>query len=415
MKELYGKGENTMKKQNKLLTILHKWKTVSLIVTAVLLTWFAGVANAQQSGSASSSVVVKNQDIRAKVAGKDSTVIRTQIERFSDDRPMLGVYLDDLDFETAYKMHYDYTHGVLVDGVVSDGAAQRAGIMENDIIMEFDGEKVRHEDHMVRLIQSKNIGDNVQVKYFRDGKVNTVSVILQGRNGEEVSKEEGRHVSAGDGGFTFYATWYEPDHAEISDLLNRSGFSDVLTDNPFGDSATKGLLMRGFQFQFEDDNNWYWGFDFNSAKVDRRSSGDTDRRMEYEFGYWGFMLQKRIPVFNFLILDGGFTAGTGSYDIKLYEVNKDYNWDDLDGDMNTAVNHFVHLKKNYLLAHPNASVIVRFTDWIGLRGNVGYMLGYSYHTRWNAKVVSDNIEVKSSPETKVDGLTYSVGLWFDIF
>ncbi|MBC8525683.1 MAG: PDZ domain-containing protein, partial [Candidatus Cloacimonetes bacterium] len=74
------------------------------------------------------------------------------------ETPFMGVYLDDLDFEDAYEMHYDYNYGVLLDGVVKGGPADKAGLMEEDIIMEFDGVKARYEDRLRSLIKSKHVG-----------------------------------------------------------------------------------------------------------------------------------------------------------------------------------------------------------------------------------------------------------------
>ncbi|MCF7804544.1 MAG: PDZ domain-containing protein [Candidatus Marinimicrobia bacterium] len=367
--------------------------------------------------SSSGDFANQQSDIKRKVIGSDSSTIRIGIESSSDERPLFGVFLDDLDFEQAYKMHYDYTYGVLVDGVVSSGAAEQAGLMENDIIMEFDGKKVQHEDHLVRMIRSKRVGDPVEVKYFRDGHVKTTSAILQGKESKEQPKPQKSEFwtrDAGNGGLTFYASWYEPDHEPISQLLSDMGFSDVRSDPPVG-GGDLGLLMRGFHVQFEGDNNWLWGFDFNDYESNRRAATNANRRLDYEFGYWGFTMDKRIPIIHHLILSGGFTAGFASYDLKMYEMQENYRWGDLNQQMANSVNNYMHLQKKYLMGQPRASAIVRFTDWLGVRGTVGYMLGYSYHTRWNAHVVDDNIEVENSPETSINGLTYSVGLWFDFF
>jgi len=90
-----------------------------------------------------------------------------------ESRPKLGVYLSDMDFEDAYKMRYPHAHGVLVNGTVNNGAADKAGIIEDDIIMFFDGSKVRYEDHLVRLIRSKNYGDQVNVVFWRDEAIDS--------------------------------------------------------------------------------------------------------------------------------------------------------------------------------------------------------------------------------------------------
>ncbi|MDP8226241.1 MAG: hypothetical protein P9L89_01180, partial [Candidatus Celaenobacter polaris] len=66
----------------------------------------------------------------------------------------------------------------------------------------------------------------------------------------------------------------------------------------------------------------------------------------------------------------------------------------------------------YILLQPKFEMIYRLTDWLGIRAAVGYMLSYSYHSGWNANICDDIFEVTNSPETKLDGLTISVGPWF---
>ncbi|MCK4695243.1 MAG: PDZ domain-containing protein, partial [Candidatus Cloacimonetes bacterium] len=102
---------------------------------------------------------------------QDIEPIIIRMEKLSPDTPKMGVYLSDMDFEDAYKMRYPYCYGVLVSGVVTGGPSQKAGIIKGDIIMEFDGRKAKFEDHLVKLIKSKNIGDEVEVKIFRDEEI----------------------------------------------------------------------------------------------------------------------------------------------------------------------------------------------------------------------------------------------------
>ena len=104
------------------------------------------------------------------------TGIHINIDDDGDDRPKLGVYLSDMDFEDAYKMRYPYPHGTLVDGTVRSGNADKAGLIEDDIIMYFDGTKVLYEDHLVRLIRSKHYGDQVEIVYWRDEAMDTTQV-----------------------------------------------------------------------------------------------------------------------------------------------------------------------------------------------------------------------------------------------
>ena len=94
-------------------------------------------------------------DFEQKMNGIEQKVVIEEIGGigFESDpnKVKLGLYLEDLDFETAYEMHYPDSYGVLVTSVISGSNSHKAGLTDNDIIMEFDGEKVRFENHLLSL------------------------------------------------------------------------------------------------------------------------------------------------------------------------------------------------------------------------------------------------------------------------
>ena len=70
-----------------------------------------------------------------------STVLKVQEElKAHKERPKLGLYLEDMDFEEAYEMHYTENYGVLIEGVVRGGSSDRAGLREGDIYCASLGE-----------------------------------------------------------------------------------------------------------------------------------------------------------------------------------------------------------------------------------------------------------------------------------
>ncbi len=54
-------------------------------------------------------------------------------------------------------------------GVVPDSAADKAGLQEGDIILEFNGEKLTAENSLAEVIQKYSPGDRVSLKVLRDG------------------------------------------------------------------------------------------------------------------------------------------------------------------------------------------------------------------------------------------------------
>ena len=69
--------------------------------------------------------------------------------------------------------------GALVRELTPGGAAGRAGLQPNDLIVEVDGEPVTSVDELILEIRSNTIGDRVEVTYVRDGERRTAEVVLQ--------------------------------------------------------------------------------------------------------------------------------------------------------------------------------------------------------------------------------------------
>ncbi len=66
--------------------------------------------------------------------------------------------------------------GVLVDAVAEDSPAARAGIKKDDVIVEFDGERVRSARQFTRIVSETPAGRQITAALMRDGKRMTVSV-----------------------------------------------------------------------------------------------------------------------------------------------------------------------------------------------------------------------------------------------
>jgi serine protease Do len=63
--------------------------------------------------------------------------------------------------------------GAVIDDVRSDSPAAKAGLKAGDVIVSFDGEKVRSAQHLTRLLNETPDGREVEATVIRDGgKVN---------------------------------------------------------------------------------------------------------------------------------------------------------------------------------------------------------------------------------------------------
>jgi serine protease Do len=83
----------------------------------------------------------------------------------------LGVSIRDLDTEQQKA-----ASGALVEEVRSGSAAEKAGILKGDVIVEFDGERVRGQRHLSRLVSETPEGRTVKATVLRDGRRVDLSV-----------------------------------------------------------------------------------------------------------------------------------------------------------------------------------------------------------------------------------------------
>ena len=108
------------------------------------------------------------------------------LEQFGEMiRPTMGVQLRNLTEISAYhqqetlKMPNDVTEGVMIEAVVANSPAGRAGLKELDVIVEMDGETIADVITLRKhLYNEKNIGDKMAVKFYREGKLEEATLTL---------------------------------------------------------------------------------------------------------------------------------------------------------------------------------------------------------------------------------------------
>lgn len=120
-----------------------------------------------------------------------------------EDASWLGVELREVTGETAKDLKLPAERGVVVSSVVPDSPAAKAGLKENDVVTEINGQHVEGAVQFRRMIREIPAGRTVQLTLWRDGHAQTLSVTL--------GKGEERHRSfkvftpgpGAPGGFTF--------------------------------------------------------------------------------------------------------------------------------------------------------------------------------------------------------------------
>ena len=104
------------------------------------------------------------------------------IENGTYERGFLGINIADLDEEVVETLGLQNAQGVLVAGVVDGGAAQFAGVLPDDVIIEVDNKKVRATPELLEKIGGLKVGDQVTLTVNRKGELMNIPVRLKGAN-----------------------------------------------------------------------------------------------------------------------------------------------------------------------------------------------------------------------------------------
>lgn len=115
-------------------------------------------------------------------------VVDDLIEDGKIDRGYIGVYIDQVDETMAKGLGLERVRGVLVQGLVDDGAAKGAGIEKGDVILDVDGKEVNSPSELQSRIVFYKAGDKIKVNLWRDGKIVTKTVTLKARDEDDVAE-----------------------------------------------------------------------------------------------------------------------------------------------------------------------------------------------------------------------------------
>src|SRR5271168_5345741 len=98
---------------------------------------------------------------------------------FGDDgASWLGVESQEVNSEKAKELKLPAERGALLQRIVPDSPAAKAGLKENDVITEINGQRVEGAAQFRRMIHEIPAGRTVQFTVWRDGRAQTVSVTL---------------------------------------------------------------------------------------------------------------------------------------------------------------------------------------------------------------------------------------------
>lgn len=105
-------------------------------------------------------------------------VMEQLIEHGEVRRGLLGVEIGNIDPITAEALGMENTQGVLINRVIADRAAGKAGVKRGDVVLAVDGELVRNATELKSLIGATLPGVRVELRILRDGREKKIKVTL---------------------------------------------------------------------------------------------------------------------------------------------------------------------------------------------------------------------------------------------
>jgi serine protease Do len=90
----------------------------------------------------------------------------------------LGVYPQTIDEDLKEAFNLTTDHGVIIKGVETGSPADKSGIRQGDILLEYKGEKLTSADDLVRLVRNDKPGQKVDLLVLHKGNEKKVMLEL---------------------------------------------------------------------------------------------------------------------------------------------------------------------------------------------------------------------------------------------
>ena len=97
------------------------------------------------------------------------------------ERPLIGVSTYDTDNTLIANKN---SGGIVVGSVQRDSDAEAAGLQQGDVIVKFDGVKVKNSAHLKFLLYKHNIGDSIKLTITRGGNEKELTLKLTHKIGD---------------------------------------------------------------------------------------------------------------------------------------------------------------------------------------------------------------------------------------
>lgn len=118
--------------------------------------------------------------------------VKTILEQLEKEgkvrRGFVGVYMADIDEEAAQSIGLKQKEGALITQVLPRSPAEKAGLKPYDLMVEYDGIKIKNTHDLSRAVAGTSIGKEVKVSAYRKTKL--MAFTLKVGEGPDAAKDK---------------------------------------------------------------------------------------------------------------------------------------------------------------------------------------------------------------------------------
>lgn len=156
-------------------------------------------------------------------------------------RGYLGIIIEPVTSEVAEKYKLKIEDGVLISKILENSPAEKGGLKTGDVIIEFNGNKIKDVQELQRITAETNPGEKVPIKIFRNDKEEVIKVEV-----EEMPGETTQALLLEGSKFEKYGISVQELTPELAEKFNLNEVEGVLITDVNSNSPAKDTnLQRG--------------------------------------------------------------------------------------------------------------------------------------------------------------------------
>jgi serine protease Do len=164
------------------------------------------------------------QRVRILPPGTDEQELMTLVS--DDGSSWLGVETHEVSSGKAKELKLPAERGAVLGRILPDSPAEKAGLKENDVVTEINGQRVEGTAQFRRMIREIPAGRTIQLTIWRDGRTQTIAATL-GK-----AEQGGRTlIQSGTPGAFAFRMPEVPDMPEIAQIPDMDWSGDLVMRN----------------------------------------------------------------------------------------------------------------------------------------------------------------------------------------